>query len=1138
MSLFSNIKYLLNKDKDINHIGPDRQEAFQTLPKAVLSPGKEDKEKVSGGTVVRQEKALQHQNTVVRQKDPQLTSLEMPEEGGWACKAATVYHTGDLIANRYKVENVLSGAMGYVYICKDTSQRIMFAIKQPKTEMLADRELFSRVLLEADAWTKLGMHPNIAYCYFVRVIEEVPYIFIEYVDGGSLEDWISDRRCADYKTGIDMAIQFCHGLERAHDRGMIHRDIKPKNILVTKDGQVKVTDFGLVGGGRAGGKVSTMPGDQHGTRMGDIMGTPAYMPPEQWNDPRQKSAEAPEGVWYESDVYSFGICMWEMFCGRKPYEVSIGVKGGPPDPRELKRDIPDGLRELLLDSVALERGKRQADFRDLKEELNRVYRELYGGDAPHYKLELHDTTADELNNQGYSFLELGRKEEARKCYEEAVKASKIHPEVVFNLALLQWRDNKIDDLEVIRRIRNCLSNPVVSKEKIAELLAYIHAERFDLSSAKEELSEYSGKFDKLYQGRIISTIGCRSFTGHSDSVTSVSLSYDGRYALSGSRDNTLKLWEVETGKCLHTFEGHIDSVESVSLMADGKYALSGSKDKTLKSWEVETGKCLHTFEGHSNWVTSVCLSTDGRYAVSGSMDKTLKLWEIETGKCLRTFEGHSHWVSSVCLSSDGRYALSGSYNTLKLWKIETGECLRTFEGHGYGVNSVCLSSDSKYALSGSSDNTLKLWEVETGKCLRTFEGRNERFESVSLSADGRYALSGGDTLKLWEIETGKLLRTVEGHGSHVQSVILSADGRYVLSGNLDKTLRLWDVNLNNDAYICDFQVTAFKGFEEIKGAQDELSLAITQAERLTNEGKHTKAFAMLYSAWERDNFKYNKRLMEVYLMLYARASTRTFSFGYLENTFEGHSDFILSVSFSADSRFALSGSFDKKLKLWEVDTGKCLRTFGGQSNWVKSVRLSANASYALSGSEDKTLRLWEVETGKCLRTFEGHSSDVNSVSLSADDIYALSGSRDKTLKLWEVETGKCLRTFEGHSDIVYSLSLSIDSRYVLSGSYDKTLKLWDVETGKCLRTFEGHSKSVNSVSLSSDSRYAFSGSSDNTLKLWEIETGKCLHTFEGHSGIVDSVSLSVDGRYALSGSWDKTLKLWRLIWKLEFDENK
>ncbi|MBU4036680.1 MAG: protein kinase, partial [Proteobacteria bacterium] len=104
--------------------------------------------------------------------------------------------------------------------------------------------------------------------------------------------------------------------------------------------------------------------------------------------------------------------------------------------------------------------------------------------------------------------------------------------------------------------------------------------------------------------------------------------------------------------------------------------------------------------------------------------------------------------------------------------------------------------------------------------------------------------------------------------------------------------------------------------------------------------------------------------------------------------------------------------------------------------------------------------------------------------------------------------------------------------------YDKTLKLWDVETGKCLRTFEGHSKSVNSVSLSSDSRYAFSGSSDNTLKLWEIETGKCLHTFEGHSGIVDSVSLSVDGRYALSGSWDKTLKLWRLIWKLEFDENK
>ncbi len=678
MSLFSNIKKLLNKDKGLNHIGSDRQEEFQTLPKPALSPGKENGEKPSGGTVIRQEKA------------PQLTALEMAEQGVWAGRAATVYRTGDLIENRYKVENVLSGNMGYVYICKDNSQRIMFAIKQPKEEMLADRELFSRVLLEADAWTKLGMHPNIAYCYFVRAIEGVPHIFIEYVDGGSLEDWISDRRCADYKVGIDMAIQFCHGLERAHDRGMIHRDIKPRNVLVTRGGQVKVTDFGLVGSGKAGGKAGAIPGDQHGTRMGDMMGTPAYMPPDQWHDPRQKSAEAPEGVWYESDVYSFGVCMWEMFCGRRPYEVSIGVEGGPPDPKELKKDIPNGLRELLLKSVELERGKRQADFRQLKEELNGVYRELYGSDAPHYTLELHDTTADELNNQGYSYLELGRKNEARKCFEEAVKANNTHPEAVFNLAILQWRDVEIDDVEILMRIKNCLNNPAVDKEKIAILLAYIHAERFDFVSAKEELKEYSGRFDELF-GRVKDSGLIRTFEGHSKEVLSVCLSTDARYALSGSWDATIKLWDVNTGECLRTLEGHRNGVMSVSLSADARYALSGSDDETLKLWEVETGKCVRTFEGHCHSVYSVCLSADARSALSGSGSySNLRLWDVQTNMCWQ-YEDHKGKVYSVKLSSDGRYAFSGGQDeTLRLWDVETGKCLRTIDAHGRAPKSAIL----------------------------------------------------------------------------------------------------------------------------------------------------------------------------------------------------------------------------------------------------------------------------------------------------------------------------------------------------------------------------------------------------------------------------------------------------------------
>jgi WD40 repeat protein/pSer/pThr/pTyr-binding forkhead associated (FHA) protein len=297
-----------------------------------------------------------------------------------------------------------------------------------------------------------------------------------------------------------------------------------------------------------------------------------------------------------------------------------------------------------------------------------------------------------------------------------------------------------------------------------------------------------------------------TFAGQTEFVNSLCLSEDNRFALSGSNDNTLKLWEVDTGRCLRTFAGHTNYVTSVCLSADSRFALSGSNDNTLKLWEVDTGRCLRTFAGHTNYVTSVCLSADSRFALSGSWDKSLKLWEVATGRCLRTFEGHTDYVGSVCLSGDNRFALSGGGNiffpfdkTLKLWEVATGRCLRTFAGHISAVLSVCLSGDNRFALSGGGhtynghDKTLKLWEVATGRCLRTFEGHTDSVKSVCLSADSRFALSGSTdrTMKLWEVETGRCLRTFEGHTDEVSSVCLSTDSRFALSASKDKTLKLW-----------------------------------------------------------------------------------------------------------------------------------------------------------------------------------------------------------------------------------------------------------------------------------------------------------------------------------------------------------
>jgi len=194
---------------------------------------------------------------------------------------------------------------------------------------------------------------------------------------------------------------------------------------------------------------------------------------------------------------------------------------------------------------------------------------------------------------------------------------------------------------------------------------------------------------------------------------SVSVSPDGRRAVSGSRDKTLRVWDLETGACLRTLEGHSDGVNSVSVSADGRRAVSGSRDKTLRVWDLETGACLRTLEGHSDEVLSVSVSPDGRRAVSGSDDRTVRVWDLETGACLRTLEGHRRTleghrrgVSSVSVSPDGRRAVSGSYgNIVRVWDLETGVCLAVYHP-GCAVVTVTFSPDGSRIVCGTFDGPM------------------------------------------------------------------------------------------------------------------------------------------------------------------------------------------------------------------------------------------------------------------------------------------------------------------------------------------------------------------------------------------------------------------------------------------------
>ncbi len=287
----------------------------------------------------------------------------------------------------------------------------------------------------------------------------------------------------------------------------------------------------------------------------------------------------------------------------------------------------------------------------------------------------------------------------------------------------------------------------------------------------------------------------RRFEGHTGTVWGVAFAPDGKRALSGGEDKTLRLWEVATGKPVRVFEPLKAAVRCVVFASTGKQALSGGDDGSVVLWDVETGKPVQRFEGHTGPVFSVAFAPNGAHAVSAGDDRVLRLWDVASGKEERRFEGHGAPVQAVAFSPGGLWLVSRSLDgTVRLWEARTGKQLQSHKGHGDTGARVCCF-DGRRVLSGIDDKELRLWDVESGKELRRFQGHTDRIGAVALSLGDRRALSGGAdlTLRLWDLETGNSLQTFAGHTKEIVSVAIAPNGRLALSGSADGTVRLWEL---------------------------------------------------------------------------------------------------------------------------------------------------------------------------------------------------------------------------------------------------------------------------------------------------------------------------------------------------------
>ena len=656
----------------------------------------------------------------------------------------------------------------------------------------------------------------------------------------------------------------------------------------------------------------------------------------------------------------------------------------------------------------------------------------------------------------------------------------------------------------------------------------------------------------------------RTLKGHKNSVSSIAISRDGRLLVSGSIDQSIKIWNIQESIIKETLKGHKGAVISVIISADNSFIVSGSDDTTVMLYRISEPKNQIIFRGHVGTVTAVALTSEDSFIVSGSRDRTIKIWEIPNPEAVSTLTGHTGYIMSVITSPDQQHILSGSEDkTIRVWSFRERSLVGVLHGHEDIVRSLAMSADSRFIVSGSEDRTIRVWDAQELRQIRLLTGHERTVNSVFVDPKTRYILSGSKdcSVRLWSFQEGSEEHKWTMHKDGVNSVKMCAVSGLIMSASEDSTINIWSLQEKEQ------ELTLLGHNGRVN------SVSISQDCRHIYSGSKDQSLKIWNIEEQREIF-----------------------------TFEGHEKSVIAVSRSLNDELIVTGSDDLTVKIWNIPERRLVKTLTHHVEAVVSTCISPDNKFIASVSDEimtlwsfeRQAIVWEIEssndltsltinpestlivggTKTCIRIWNiqqqtdlsltGHTDSVNSVAFSPDGTLIVSGSNDQTVKVWNLDERieKC--TLTGHTDIVTSVAVGPCAKFIVSGSADCTVKVWNLSERRLECTLIGHTRGVNSVAASSDGKFIVSGSTDRSIKIWNIQEPnyeivrrtinsvavnhdgtriitvgadfilnvwspkdrRVIFNLPGHKDIVTSVTFSPDGRLILSGSRDSTLKIW------------